>query len=328
MFFDITSQSGTPSAWIKLLPMLPYPGFIKNSATTSSLSVNGNTLVDTSATSTASDQQGWFLLPRFADYGSVSTAANAVSVNPYGANKGRCIGFGFRILFTGSASYAAGLVTTSESAFEIEDLGTNPNSITNCINSSVTQFYAPLAVKQGAINATFNATTYGATTRSHRPETGVAGTLPHTTQSYTFKPIYQTPVQLVSDKFSATVGTADPAYNCQFGGEAGANLGGVTWFDQDWDGCDIVLPFTNGSIAYRVEVIMCMEYQVSPSSAFSTLSRLPPPADESLLLKLQRAEANKDTSYGLTDFAQFASSAASVAATAYGIFMQRRATAV
>jgi len=304
---------GTCSFQILTLPALPYNGLFRSLGSTGNYSItpsfNGTVLSagtrsinSMQAITTALTSSGNFvpINPNSWIFGYVDDPTVSDTTPYISTNKVRITSMGWRLVYTGSAASASGLITVTSSPASIDSYQktggivnipsangvaalTNLNAGTNPMSIEVlTPFTAGFTSNTSKEVMTF------------RPENCPRGVVKHNGATFTWKPIWDTPHIIVTAQpgvsymFDPLTSTTAAAANQTTPTTASTMpLGTVNFLDLDWDCTSIVA--TNVTGAFRFETWTCYEIIPDQSSAFSAYATK---ATESLPNVVARVEAD------------------------------------
>lgn len=204
------------------------------------------------------------------------------ALNNMYANKYRYTTLGYKIMYTGKALNASGVITASEYSVacngpqiaEFTQVCIRPDGNTDSIapGSSENQFL------------TYNPPYYDVLDNSSvtvPTAAGLVGILKHSKNVYEFKPWNALPstiipvADIVGAGSSTSLATSIRGVN---GGGGGYTDSGILMYDADWTGQVIRVQLPAGE-TIRIEAVACIEYEVQPGSIMAKMSKLPPVSD-------------------------------------------------
>lgn len=280
-YSTITSGTG---AYInlKVTPSFPTPLYVKCASTLpNSCTANG---VAISQTVTGLDTtSNWVAATAYTE-GNLNPPINpAATVNlplpMFGATKARIISQAWRVIYTGPASTAQGLITINNSPASINEAPMYNEGISILgPNDATVQAYAigsqAELVNVHSLLTAVQPGAYQLDTVTLRPEMGAQGVLRHSKPTYPFVTYQNNPIVLMDKSRQLNNGGSIVSwngYNSTYGGL-------LNFWDDGWDPVDIMLSTASG-LSYRVEVSTCIEYLVDPSSSISKLTLERPMTD-------------------------------------------------
>lgn len=276
-YADVLAKDGG-SFYFRTFPSLPFFGLMKT--------VNAGVFLNGSEIANITPDRDFNWVPTLcpAEYYAVSTNVNTFRVdsgyqtdtnNPFQASRFRIVTQAVRITYTGPASSASGLITARSAPLSVRGYGvTLPNTVnyTNWL-SNVTGNYQTGSGRSVII--TWDSTRGTATVDdfSCRPEMGISAIVKHN-GDYDWMDYSAAPMAVVPSESAETVictnGTGPSSQNAfQFGGVAG--------IDAAWDSVEFEFNNLNQNAAFRIESVLCVEYEIKPTSAFARMASKPPP---------------------------------------------------
>lgn len=251
---------------LKTLPAFPYGLLAKTGSTTGSLGINGVNY--TQGATGVNYNLDWIPAITYSEYIPQAAAAyGGTPIPPIGdpfiAARYRIVTQAFRIYYTGQANVCSGIVTISSDSLST-DLASSMSQ------SAITLYSYTAGAQSGITLASGNymckrvseGTVPGTLTPSSvnlRPETGANILIKHTAPEYDFVPMSEYGTVLVP---SAQAGYS---YIAQVLGATTYNPI-VMGIDPGWESVIVsITGATNGS-TFRVESVMCVEYEPLPSS--------------------------------------------------------------
>jgi len=293
------SLNGACSPVLRFLPTPQYPMVVHtNTTNVTQLTLNGT--VYQQATNGTSNVNSWGVGPTFPGWGQGLANNTEQAVAPFNATSFRIVSAEVKILYTGPAANAKGLVQVQPNPISIMQFASPlPGSIATFTRLDA----AGVAITTGPcahvspLYGDLNGVTPSMT--SMRPEVGTSFLLRQIEPTLPFRPITQVPNTMV-----------ESGNNTNF---LVSNYGLSAW-DNSWQGMDVRLFNSDANSDYLVEVCYCIEYLVAPTSDIAPLIHAPPPSNTALLDKLgsfvshlPTAESISEAATRLERFAQFVS---------------------
>jgi len=262
------------SASILITPTLPFGGCIKpDSSTANTISIDGEGI--TQAT-TNGLSYSWIPLCWYNDIVPTTNPTlvpGSIGANPI-SNKCRLAGIGFRLIPTSPAVDIGGIVEVVDSELAVEHTQINSVGATQT-NASEGN---PQVSGQGTINTMqvdmLQQERVQATvtkTVQMRPETMPQGVLKHAGQ-YLWQTIDENPVMAIS--------SVEPlrAFHTFGAGPKAGTFGCLYLWDSSFSVKRIRIT-TPKAVSFRLEIIACVEYVISPSTPFARLATIKPKVD-------------------------------------------------
>jgi len=269
-----------------------------NSTGAVQLTLNGT--VYQQSTNGVSNTNSWAVGPTFPGWGQGLANNTEQAVAPFNATSFRIISAEVKILYTGPAANAKGVVQVQPNPISV--MGFN-NPLPGTIATFTRLDAASTAITLGPcatltpMYGDLNGVTPSMT--SMRPEVGTSFLLRQLEPTLPFRPITAVPNTLI-----------ESGNNANF---LVSNYGLSAW-DNSWQAMDVRLFNSDSNSDYLIEVCHCIEYVVSPVSDIAPLIRAPPPADIPLLDKLSSfvgrlptAESIAEAATRVERFAQYVS---------------------
>lgn len=252
------------------IPTLPALGMI---ASLSTLVVNGNSVgpvADLQPGSTPNHQ--WYPMCIPTPY-AISTLPGIVINDPYSAVTARMISVGYRIIYTGPATTCSGSITVTPNSMGLELVGTTTTNATTGVTLSTTKADNSLgsAIAGGTpvLNAEISINSSALTRASVtvRPEQGLYLLPTHRSTNHKVQPTVITPYAVLAGSSPTSTGASRHLLKQSNGIDFG-----VIWYDTDWSGFQVAFNGINSDASYRIESVLCMEYNPSVSSTFYPLT--------------------------------------------------------
>jgi hypothetical protein len=268
VFADFTiGTSGT--CVLKTFAAFPCPLFFKVGSNTGSLTVNGTNFVQ-GATGTNYNLD-WIPAMVFSEYSSQSVSgfgAATTVLDPFVSARYRVVTQAFRIFYTGQANTCAGMITVQSDPITMEaSPSVNPYLLTQFTYTGGSQSTQSLlsglyyAVKISSGSSPY--ALYPNTVQS-RPETGANILVKHTAPAYDWVPMREYLITPMSGE--------QPTYAYTALVSSFSN-GAFQGIDPAWESVTITMNgFTPGT-SFRVECVMCVEYEPMPASSVARFAK-------------------------------------------------------
>lgn len=191
--------------------------------------------------------------------------------DPYNSTTARMISCGYRLIYTGPATTCAGSITVTPNPIGWGQLATQASGgFTISIPTIAGVAGANLAAGAQLIDCdiTINTTSITRASKTFRPEQGVYVVPTHRSSDFKMNP---TLVCSVAPVANLTTATGAATVSSMFRPAGGVNPG-IVWFDNDWTTYSIVIQGMNSDASFRLESVVCMEYNPAITSAFYPLS--------------------------------------------------------
>jgi hypothetical protein len=193
-------------------------------------------------------------------------------MDPYNAATARMISVGYRLIYTGPATTCSGAITVTPNPIAWGQTATSATGNFQIKPPLTTGTPIATALPAGTVlidcDITINPTAMTRATKTFRPEQGVYVVPTHRSTNYAMQPTYVCPLAPVPN-LNLSTGAVDITTLLRVYG--GGNPG-IVWFDNDWTTYSIVLTGLNADASFRLETVLCMEYNPAISSAFYPLS--------------------------------------------------------
>lgn len=290
-YTDFTISSG--SLAVRCIPALPYTILVQPSPA-ANYSVSDPSIGNVSVTSAGSTISNvWTPFGAINAYSAQIQAGQGISnslVGPYSQTKARCIGFAWRVLYTGTVANASGLLTIRDFGVAVDDYVTIPatgiKQVVQLNNAT------PTALPWVSVAATvdFPSTTASndiGNTRFLRLDQNPWGVLKHNSQIYSWKNYREQPFNLIStansvaDISNAVATPLNPILTQTLIGNSGLNV-----YDTEFNCTEIKMSTVLSSTSFRLETRSCWEYIVQPTSPVYSLTKAPPPKNISIMEKV------------------------------------------
>jgi len=289
---------------IQLQPWIPMGGAIVS--TDGSIIFNGNNI---GAIDISTDP--WLSVGVPAPYNTASytdtlPGSVALAMDPYSVTQGRIVSASYKLIYTGPVQTAAGVVRAFPNQVSL-------GAYTSTNNGSVASPTVPPGITISSINmltGSINNTAPNATpilnwdgsltpnpppgTLSTRPEQGITIRLQRSGNTHKQIP-YATPSYAVSLNYLNFNGNNSNSNNA-FGIVNTAAYkfgGGLSLFDNDWLGQQLMLDNINADASYQLETCICMEYTPQSNSTMQQMASDPPSTNPGAIAKVQRQLAEQ-----------------------------------
>jgi hypothetical protein len=289
MYCDIIV--GTQGQFVlKTMPCLPVPLLIKQGVTKttgSTLQVNGFD-INTNLTDQGNLKQQWYpamSVPEWKTWagttitsGTASRLQGLADKDPYSSSRARMVTQCFRMFYTGSANDCAGqmIVQRDPITFDDSSITFNPLAINYDNVAGAQATFAVNNVYTGLLSNSTDTTTINPEAYMQRLEAGAQILTPHASDDYSWRKTYPYGLVFVNPSENATTNEASFISL----GKTGSTNCATAWIDQDWESMLIQVSGMKFGSSVRVELIQCMEYQVTEISAFNKLAKIGGPADK------------------------------------------------
>jgi hypothetical protein len=278
---------------IQTLPMLPIPAMINSTArnVTGVLNINGN-----SYTSSNDYNSSWYPLGIPPEYYAINSFPGAVTNDPYNSVKARIVSIGYKLIYTGPTFNCAGTFTVTPNNIGCTSGFVSTTNLTLAPpNSILYRSYAcdqlsstPSSIGTSGLNVDFttNPNVFVKDSVINRQELGCYILMKHASSDFKLMPTADSPRHLAgNNSMTSTVG-GNYVNNliCSPTLLSTAEQGNF-FYDDDWSGVQIVVAGHTAGATYTLETAVCMEYQVSQTSPFATLTEKSSPINMKELAK-------------------------------------------
>jgi hypothetical protein len=282
-YVDFTLTSFTP-LFVDVVPMLPYTVNFRCPQASSAYTFASSVATYTIPVASSSSLYNYCAIPACAP-ALFNTWVNANWANPFLAQSpplnmttGRITAFGWRLVYTGAANSAQGIINIRTNALGI-DGGVTENNTTIAgyvTGGGYVTMAAAGTIQQQWIQPLAQSYNYANPEEVVvRPETSPHGTLRHA-GPFPFKDFHEqavVPVVLQNNLNNLAPSSSELAY-FQSAPASANNPAGICWFDPDWQITTLTFsPVPVTGMSYRLETIVCLEATVtdgSPVAAFTT----------------------------------------------------------
>jgi hypothetical protein len=257
---------------VRIMPGLPYTVLVYTAV---AYTVNG---VAGKTSSLGAAQ------PLVAANGYVDTIdCQNTNTSTFSATRARFIANKIALSYTGTSQSASGYVTASSIPFAIDMIAPNPGVITWGLGGGATATVTSIAnqVKQATTDLpSYNLNPLYPDTIRLRPEPGIKASAKLSSRDHAFVPFHEQPIAIIQDS-NLSGGTANSMLLQSTSSTAVSNYrAGYQILDDNMAAIDIYFSVGN---SYTLDVISCVEYEVSPLSSFAPLSTGSPQLDEHAL---------------------------------------------
>jgi hypothetical protein len=206
-------------------------------------------------------------------------------IDPFYSTDARLVSWGVRIIYTGPVNTCAGSISITSNSCSLTRVGTSTDSFSTT-GSTHAQKVGFLTVENDQTTV-FNTvsgspildcdilidpTIMTRDTVTLRPEQGALIIPRHKTRDFKLQPTMGTG-QGVTVAYQGGNATNGSLYRNIMASVNDAYSGGIFWFDNDWEGVLVVFNGINSDATFRVETVMCMEFNPSSSSGFFPLTK-------------------------------------------------------
>lgn len=280
-YSDFTISSGQLT--IRCVPALPYTILVHPSAG-SNYTMSDPTMGSVTVTAAGSTiANTWTPMGGINAYSAQIQAGQGISnsvVGPYSQTKARCIGFAWRVLYTGTVANASGLLTMRDFGVALDDYVTIPaggiKQVVQLNNAT------PTALPWTSVVATVDFPSQSASndignTRFLRLDQNPWGVLKHNSQIYSWKNYREQPFNLIStansvaDIANSSTTLLNPLLTQTLIGNSGINI-----YDSEFNCTEIKMSPVLSTTSFRLETRSCWEYIVQPTSPVYSLTKAPP----------------------------------------------------
>jgi hypothetical protein len=277
MFADIALTAGA-SYHLRIIPCAPYGAIMHLESTTASAIVTnnkGSTTYGPDVAFGADTNLGWAPVATMVEWNTGSYPGVATT-SLYDATQARVTAGGFRLTYTGTTNNCRGLISMTNGSLNVTTRETVPINV-GVINEIGGTAYtvAANAAESLQVDGEVIANPCAPTTRVVRMDRGASGRLTQVSETLPFRPIAQSGAVMVTDR-----------YTTGFLRSGTGQRTSVAFYDESWAPLDIFLSGIDSNITMRLDVALCVEYLIGPSSAVSRFARPPPPVNLPLINKL------------------------------------------
>jgi len=262
------------SASILITPTLPFGGCIKpDSTTTNTVYVDGESI---NQATTSGLSYNWVPLAWYNDIVPITNPTlvpSSIGTNPI-SNKCRLAGVGFRIIPTSPAVQIGGIIEIVDSELAVEHTQINSVAFTQSNSnegSPQTQAIGTVNTMQVDMSQAERVQATVTKTVQMRPETMPQGVLKHAGQ-YLWTTIDENPVTAISST------EPNKAFHSFGAGPKSGTFGCIYLWESNFSVKRIRIT-TPSALAFRLEVIACVEYIISPTTPYARLATVKPKVD-------------------------------------------------
>jgi len=209
----------------------------------------------------------------------IYNALGAITADPWNATKARLVNVGYRIIYTGPVSTCAGSITVTPNSIGLSQatmVNTNAAAVGQqlaCVQttaaggSTTTYCYAQTPVVTMDWQA--NASALNKKSFTLRPEEGVIIVPRYMAESMLPQDIFLSAYPAAANFGSAPLpNTIQNTLRTTSG-----TAGGIIWYDDNWEGYQILFNGINSDASFRIETVACIELSLSQNSAFAPLAK-------------------------------------------------------
>jgi sporulation protein YlmC with PRC-barrel domain/uncharacterized protein YkuJ len=213
--------------------------------------------------------------------------------HPGSGEKSRFITMGMKIIYTGPANTAQGLINCRDAPTEYGYERLAPGTVNGyTAEANTTQNYMTgTNSKAISLDTPYGTsiTTMPKDTKTFRPEEGAVMLAKHNTSVYRWIDWQSAGAALTlpSAAYSLISTTQNWTYS---GGNGPAPL--LVNYDADWSSPEMVVSGVNSTCSFRVYYTHCVEYDCSPGSLFSKIVTNPPPANAAAIAIADAVQSN------------------------------------
>jgi hypothetical protein len=193
--------------------------------------------------------------------------------------KGRVTSYAYKLYYTGKTLNCRGLITATPTVLSVTHRETNALAIavrdeddnvgetfaTGTVDSIEIETYTiPNPCRQDSVVTTF--------------AQGCSGRLTQSANDLEFRPISNPGAVMHVDNVPES-----------YIGSRGLNVCGVGLYDESWTPTDLYISSVDGEVEFRLEIVACVEYVVSPNSEVARFTRPAPASNPPVLTALQQA---------------------------------------
>lgn len=249
---------------LKFVPWLPHTALFKSSASAGFL-INGVAASGLAITSTAGWWQPAVTYPEYATYLTASGSRSTEISNPYLCTKFRIVTMAAKITYVGAPTSATGTVTVYDDPIQyIDDRLINDITVEYGATSTSANTVMISRVDQATVQASLSSQTYVS-----RTDIPVLIRNKHMGDKYDWRVTTPTKVYPVD-----TTQMAGPAYVSNLTGPI--DYCGLLGFDPQWVPATALFEGATVGTTFRVETIICVEYQPGVASDAYRLAKESP----------------------------------------------------
>lgn len=274
--FSVTSGGGI----LRIFAGLPYGALFQPTASTV-YTLNDSVLGLNNGTFGTTSTNAWVPTAVYPAYKTqATTTPYTVNLGPYAQTKARCIGAAWRLIYAGTVTNAAGIVSVRDFPFTMDSYASLPSgglSIVNYNNSATTASTA--AVSIGTLDFPTGSAVTGelSQTSMYRSEDNVWGLLKHNQQIYNWNSYFEQGFMLIPSTYTTAqiANAATTPLQSLTTNVFGTTFDGqVNFVSDEYNMAEIILPTAPASgLQFRLEVKTCWEYQVQPQSPIYALTK-------------------------------------------------------
>jgi hypothetical protein len=267
--YDLVTTGAT---LIRIMPGLPYTALVYTGLAYTVNGVSGKTA------SLGAAQ------PLYAANGYIDTIdCQTTNTSTYKATRARLIANKITLAYIGTSQSAAGYVTVSSVPFKVDMVSPNPAAITWGLGGAATAT-APSAASAVKLATTdipgFNLNPLYPDTIRLRPENGIKASAKMSSRDHNFVPFHEQPIAIITDDNLSGIAANSMLLQTMSSTNVANYRAGYQILDDNFSAMDIYISSGN---SYTLDVITCVEYEVSPQSSFAPLSTASPQLDEHAL---------------------------------------------
>ena len=276
-YADIAASESGSSFVFRTFPSLPYFGMMK--AGSEGFTLNGSPIKLVNPV----DSFGWVPTLIGAEYYGTGdgnrfnpTNLEKDNNNPFSASRFRIVTQAVRITYTGPAASASGLVTVRSTPISLLSKNSNVLFDNAFINwtTGLASVNAGGSTRGCAVSWDNAAGTATVDDYSCRPETGVQTVVKHNGdyewQDYSVNAMVLYPSDHKGNSLICSNGNGPSS-------SGGFQYHGVIGVDTNWDSVEFEFTSLNREASFRIESVLCVEYEIQPTSTFARLAQKPPP---------------------------------------------------
>jgi hypothetical protein len=265
---NFSASASGQTVVLQTLPSLPFMGILKSSQ---SLTVDTNAVTGGTVGLDGTLLGSWTpVLSPNVFTGSITPGT--AYTDPWQSTGIRFVTLGYRIVYTGPATTCAGSITVTPNSPTVELFGTTSaagvtvKAVTNTlVDNGAYPNNTPLLLMECVINPS----AMTRSSRTYRPEQGVTLIPQHRTTNFSIQPTPLTPCALIANK---NVAVNESIYSAVIN-VAPARREGVICFDNAWSGYQVVFNNLNADASYRIEAVICLEFNPAVGTPFFNTSK-------------------------------------------------------
>jgi len=295
---------------IQTTAWLPVPALIQGLGASGINDINVNSLLYNNA---GSFNYGWCPLGCFSPYNQINSLPGLAVNDPYSSTMARIVSIGFKLIYTGQANTCSGTITVTPNTIALQEIGpTSSGALAPLVGqvavsvSTLAQVVTgPINVNTPTMNADFttNIKAFNKDSRIYRPEQGCYIIPPHRNLEYMLKPIGDVAYAVIGNNTTSNrtlgAGVVIPNF-ITYPPNTTGNFNGFTFFDNDWEGFQIVVSGVTAGATFRLQTIMCLEYNPQQATAFANLAEAHSILDERVMKQSVELDKNKASISDLT----------------------------